>query len=168
MQSNFILLNTSSPSSFPSSPPPPLLFTRKCKGMGSSSKGQAGSLHGACRGRDEKRLLDSSFRWGTNSSLADKSHQKLWPVRITYPLLAAGNSYNDAERCVCAGYDNGDIKLFDLRTMTQRWETNIKNGVSTPHIAFMIFTASGKTQEGAMWGCSSKQRNTGGPYVGLF
>ena len=43
--------------------------------------------------------------------------------------VAFGNSYNDAERCVCAGYDNGDIKLFDLRTMTQRWETNIKNGV---------------------------------------
>ena len=44
--------------------------------------------------------------------------------------LTAGNSYNDTERCVCAGYDNGDIKLFDLRTMTQRWETNVKNGVS--------------------------------------
>lgn len=40
-----------------------------------------------------------------------------------------GNSFNDAERCVCAGYDNGDIKLFDLRTMTLRWEANIKNGV---------------------------------------
>ena len=62
LQSNFFLLNTSYPSTFPSSPPPPLLFTRKCKGLGSSSKGQAGSLHGACRGRDEKRLLDSSFR----------------------------------------------------------------------------------------------------------
>ena len=41
-----------------------------------------------------------------------------------------GNSYNDDERCVCAGYDNGDIKMFDLRTMTLKWETNIKNGVS--------------------------------------
>lgn len=41
--------------------PLPLLFSRKCKGVGSSSKGQAGSLHGACRRRDEKRLLDSSF-----------------------------------------------------------------------------------------------------------
>lgn len=30
---------------------------------------------------------------------------------------------------VCAGYDNGDIKLFDLRTMSLKWETNIKNGV---------------------------------------
>lgn len=29
--------------------------------------------------------------------------------------VAFGNSYNDEERCVLAGYDNGDIKLFDLR-----------------------------------------------------
>ena len=41
----------------------------------------------------------------------------------------AGNSFNDEERCVAAGYDNGDIKLFDLRKMSLRWETNVKNGV---------------------------------------
>lgn len=41
----------------------------------------------------------------------------------------AGNAYNQEERVVCAGYDNGDIKLFDLRSMSLRWETNIKNGV---------------------------------------
>ncbi|CAF4349567.1 unnamed protein product, partial [Adineta steineri] len=40
-----------------------------------------------------------------------------------------GNSFNSSERVVCAGYDNGDVKLFDLRTMSIRWETNIKNGV---------------------------------------
>lgn len=28
-----------------------------------------------------------------------------------------------------AGYDNGDIKLFDLRTNCLRWDTNLKNGV---------------------------------------
>ena len=43
----------------------------------------------------------------------------------------AGNSYTESERVVAAGYDNGDIKLFDLRTMSVRWETNINNGVST-------------------------------------
>lgn len=41
-----------------------------------------------------------------------------------------GNAYNQEERVVCAGYDNGDIKLFDLRNMSLRWETNIKNGVT--------------------------------------
>lgn len=43
--------------------------------------------------------------------------------------VAFGNSYNTEERCVCSGYDNGDVKLFDLKTMSIRWETNIKNGV---------------------------------------
>ena len=41
-----------------------------------------------------------------------------------------GNAFNSSERVVCAGYDNGDVKLFDLRSMSLRWETNIKNGVN--------------------------------------
>lgn len=45
-------------------------------------------------------------------------------------VFPPGNSYNTEERCVCSGYDNGDVKLFDLKTMSLRWETNIKNGVS--------------------------------------
>ena len=45
-------------------------------------------------------------------------------------LCVAGNSFTDEERCVAAGYDNGDIKLFDLRKMSLQWETNVKNGVS--------------------------------------
>ncbi|KAI8425263.1 hypothetical protein MSG28_007055 [Choristoneura fumiferana] len=40
-----------------------------------------------------------------------------------------GNSFNDAERIVTAGYDNGDLKMFDLRTMSLRWECNLKNGL---------------------------------------
>ncbi|KAK3092270.1 hypothetical protein FSP39_000535 [Pinctada imbricata] len=40
-----------------------------------------------------------------------------------------GHAYNKHDRCVAAGYDNGDIKLFDLRNMSLRWEGNIKNGV---------------------------------------
>lgn len=41
-----------------------------------------------------------------------------------------GNSFNDVERFVAAGYDNGDIKMFDLRMMSLKWETNVKSGVS--------------------------------------
>ena len=37
--------------------------------------------------------------------------------------------YNQDERFVTAGYDNGDVKMFDLRTMSVKWETNLKNGV---------------------------------------
>lgn len=36
--------------------------------------------------------------------------------------VAIGNSYDDEERCVLAGYDNGDIKLFDLRANKVRGE----------------------------------------------
>lgn len=43
--------------------------------------------------------------------------------------VAFGNSYNNEERSVCAGYDNGDVKLFDLKKMAVKWETNVKNGV---------------------------------------
>ncbi|XP_033734571.1 WD repeat-containing protein 92-like [Pecten maximus] len=43
--------------------------------------------------------------------------------------VAFGHAYNQSDRCVCAGYDNGDIKLFDLRNMQLRWEKNVKNGV---------------------------------------
>ncbi|CAB1311768.1 unnamed protein product [Coregonus sp. 'balchen'] len=34
--------------------------------------------------------------------------------------VAFGHAFNDQDRCVCAGYDNGDIKLFDLRNMSLR------------------------------------------------
>ncbi|KAG8323518.1 dynein axonemal assembly factor 10 [Homalodisca vitripennis] len=65
--------------------------------------------------------------------------QKNKPVAVMEPAdgearrdcwsVAFGNSYNNEERVVCAGYDNGDIKMFDLRTMCLKWETNVKNGV---------------------------------------
>jgi len=43
--------------------------------------------------------------------------------------VAFGNAFNAEERIVCAGYDNGDIKMLDLRAMELRWETNVSNGV---------------------------------------
>eukprot|EP00041_Stephanoeca_diplocostata_P008006 m.114948 g.114948 ORF g.114948 m.114948 type:complete len:359 (-) comp17130_c0_seq2:395-1471(-) len=70
---------------------------------------------------------------------------KVWDVRQETPVanisptnsadardcwaVAFGNSLNDEERCVAAGYDNGDVKMFDLRTMSLRWETHLPNGV---------------------------------------
>ncbi|MGH0186389.1 UNVERIFIED_CONTAM: hypothetical protein FKN15_021433 [Acipenser sinensis] len=35
-----------------------------------------------------------------------------------YEKSLPGNACNDQDRCICAGYDNGDIKLFDLRNMS--------------------------------------------------
>ncbi|XP_037951972.1 WD repeat-containing protein 92-like [Teleopsis dalmanni] len=43
--------------------------------------------------------------------------------------VAFGNSFDNQERVVAAGYDNGDLKLFDLRQLAVRWETTLKNGV---------------------------------------
>lgn len=43
--------------------------------------------------------------------------------------MFVGDAFNAEERTVVAGYDNGDIKMFDLKKMAVRWETNIKNGV---------------------------------------
>lgn len=43
--------------------------------------------------------------------------------------VAFGNSVGE-DRVVAAGYDNGDVKLFDLRTTSMRWETNVSNGVT--------------------------------------
>ncbi|KAJ8979744.1 hypothetical protein NQ317_004731 [Molorchus minor] len=43
--------------------------------------------------------------------------------------VAFGNTYNNEERVVAAGYDNGDIKIFDLNTMKVRWSKCVKNGV---------------------------------------
>lgn len=54
----------------------------------------------------------------------DKSARDCWTV-------AFGNSYNNDERSIMAGFDNGDIKLYDLRTNLIRWEDNVKNGVTS-------------------------------------
>ena len=45
--------------------------------------------------------------------------------------VAFGNSFSDDDRIIAAGYDNGDVKLFDLRTNTMRYETNVANGVTS-------------------------------------
>lgn len=58
----------------------------------------------------------------TNSSSSTESPRDCW-------TLAFGHAYNIHDRCLIAGYDNGDIKLFDLRAMRVRWESNVRNGV---------------------------------------
>ena len=71
---------------------------------------------------------------------------RLWDPRVNYPVLALepnegqvardcwtvafGNAFSDEDRCIAAGYDNGDVKLFDLRTNSIRYETNVSNGVT--------------------------------------
>lgn len=72
---------------------------------------------------------------------------KVWDQRTTKPVVtlnpdksssardcwtvAFGDSYNNEERSILAGFDNGDVKLFDLRTSKIVWETNVENGVTS-------------------------------------
>lgn len=51
------------------------------------------------------------------------------PIRREVWTVAFGDSFNNNERSLVAGYDNGDVKMFDLRQMKQRWETNTRNGI---------------------------------------
>jgi WD40 repeat protein len=43
--------------------------------------------------------------------------------------VSFGHSASDSDRMVASGYDNGDLKMFDLRTMKLYWETNVGAGV---------------------------------------
>jgi hypothetical protein len=40
-----------------------------------------------------------------------------------------GNAYNNDERVISCGYDNGDLKFFDLKKNQLIWDTNLKNGI---------------------------------------
>ncbi|XP_076032932.1 dynein axonemal assembly factor 10 [Oratosquilla oratoria] len=43
--------------------------------------------------------------------------------------VAFGNAHSAEDRAICIGFDNGDIKLIDLRTMGVKWEVNVGVGV---------------------------------------
>ena len=68
---------------------------------------------------------------------------KVWDPRTNHPIttiepsngnldcwaVCFGNAFSESERCVAVGYDNGDVRLVDLRTFTIRWQKNVGNGV---------------------------------------
>lgn len=74
---------------------------------------------------------------------------KLWDPRQNIPVLSLepktgqgeikpdcwtvgfGNSYNNDERCIAAGYDNGDLKLFDLKMNSLRYTAITIDGIRT-------------------------------------
>ena len=43
--------------------------------------------------------------------------------------VSFGNAYSQSNRDVCLGYDNGDVKLFDIKMNKVIWETNLKQGI---------------------------------------
>jgi WD40 repeat protein len=71
---------------------------------------------------------------------------KIWDPRTNEPVVSLvpsetekvlpecwdvcfGNAYSVEDRNVAIGYDNGDVKLFDLKMNMLKWETNLKNGI---------------------------------------
>ncbi|KAL5291146.1 WDR92.2 family protein [Megaselia abdita] len=50
------------------------------------------------------------------------------PIRNCWSV-AFGGSKNDFERCVAAGFDNGDLRLFDLRALKVIHEDNLGQGI---------------------------------------
>lgn len=69
---------------------------------------------------------------------------KLWDPRQSSPVLVLeppkdgnldcwtvglGNAHSTEDRAIACGFDNGDVKLFDLRRNSLIWDANIKNGV---------------------------------------
>eukprot|EP00762_Andalucia_godoyi_P001861 ANDGO_06097.mRNA.1 WD repeat-containing protein 92 homolog len=67
-------------------------------------------------------LVPSDTQSSSSSSSGASAVRDCWAV-------AFGNGVSGEDRCVAAGYDNGDIKLFDLRMNALRWESNIGVGV---------------------------------------
>lgn len=87
--------------------------------------------------------------------------------------VAFGDSHTRDERCVCAGFDNGDIRVFDLRTLQIRWESNVRNGVcslemnnkyeplqklvaSTTYGGLNVFNFDGNSSDNSSVSCVSK------------
>lgn len=59
--------------------------------------------------------------------------------------VAIGNSHNDDERCVLAGYDNGDVKMFDLRTNKVRGGC-VRRALSWPLLAASVVRGTQKSR----------------------
>lgn len=98
------------------SPPALLVRNHRHRACVGCACPRACAVHGACIGRGCTRLLDCVLRcvW-LGCSLPGDNVVDSPPVSAKLSLKQTGNSYSDEERCVAAGYDNGDVKLFDLR-----------------------------------------------------
>ena len=78
-----------------------------------------------------------------------------------------GNSYNLEERCLAAGYENGDVKVFDLRVMKLVFEDNLGNGIcgiefDRKDIRMNKLVAAGLEDELRVYDLRSKSKGTSG------
>jgi hypothetical protein len=64
----------------------------------------------------------SGGEFGASWEGAGASWRLVCGVLIFVQDCRFGNSYNNEERVIAAGYDNGDLKFFDLRQNTLLWD----------------------------------------------
>lgn len=87
---------------------------------------QLGCPEVATAGRDGcVRIWDTRQKYKEVASLMPAYGEKT----VDCWAVAFGHSYTDYDRMVACGYENGDLKIFDLRTNTVNYETNLKNGI---------------------------------------
>jgi hypothetical protein len=52
-------------------------------------------------------------------------------------IIPLGNAWNNEERVVAVGYDDGEVKLFDLKAMSILSELTISSGVFIEKVFFI-------------------------------
>lgn len=75
----------------------------------------------------------------------EKDKRDCWTVSM-------GGTTGPQDRTVIAGFDNGDVKLWDLRSSSVTWETNLRNGV----VALQLSERTGSLNR-LVCGCLSGQ-----------
>lgn len=124
---------------------------RRCAGVGPSSAGSTQRRLPAGCGRSPPGLL---VRFGLMDVMRKKicdlqpagiccALQQLSEVaHVARPSLgcrcvAFGDAHSGEGRCLLAGYENGDVKMFDLRagSAAVRWETNVGKGVCSLQVS---------------------------------
>lgn len=110
-------------------PSTPLTVVRAHESTVNAVDGAGGGVHGVgpleivTGGRDGTVKVWDSRQENSVATFRPRSAScECWSV-------AFGNAFDESERCVLAGYENGDIKMYDLRHGTIRFETNVANGV---------------------------------------
>ncbi len=98
-------------------------------GVGGGASGGCGAPEVVTGGRDgcvrlwDPRVAEPVLALEPESLGVDGKTRDCWTV-------AFGNAFSEDERVIAAGFDNGDVKLFDLRAGAMRYETNVSNGVT--------------------------------------
>ncbi|KAH0795703.1 WD repeat-containing protein 92 [Histomonas meleagridis] len=79
------------------------------------------------------------------SLVPDGDRRDCWTVSM-------GGTTGPQDRTVAAGFDNGDVKLWDLRSSSISWQTNLRNGV----VSMQLYDRAGPLK-GLIAGCLSGQ-----------